>query len=114
MSADKFDKGKPPVGLIPRTAVLAEAEVLAFGAQKYARDNWRKGMDWTRLSDAALRHILAWVDGEDRDGETGISHLAHARCCLGFLLEYEKFDIGTDDRYTSSAAHDLAEVLANG
>ena len=28
-----------------------------------------------------------------------MSHLAHARCCLAFLLEYEGKKIGTDDRF---------------
>ena len=70
MSGVKFDTGKPPLGLIPRQALEAEAQVMAFGANKYGRDNWRGGMDWTRLSDAALRHITAFVDGEDVDPES--------------------------------------------
>ena len=72
---------------------------MAHGLQKYGRDNWRKGMDFSRLMDAALRHIYAFADGEDKDGETGLSHLAHARCCLAFLLEYEGKSLGKDDRY---------------
>ena len=99
MEAMKFDGGKPPLGLIPRSALIAEANVLAFGARKYAKHNWRGGMDWSRLIDAALRHITAFNDGEDADPETGISHLAHARCCLGFLIEYAEKGLGRDDRY---------------
>jgi len=97
--AVKFDAGKPPLGLISRTALEEEAKVMAFGAQKYGRDNWRKGMDFSRLGDAALRHVYAFMDGEDVDQETGLSHLAHARCCLAFLLEFEGKRIGKDDRY---------------
>ena len=99
MSGVKFDNGKPPLGLIPRQALEAEAQVMAFGADKYGRDNWRGGMDWSRLTDAALRHITAFVDGEDVDSETGISHLAHARCCLAFLLAYSELGLGRDDRH---------------
>lgn len=95
----KDDADKLPLGLIPRSAQEAEAAVLAFGAEKYDRHNWRKGMAWSRLVDAALRHIAAWNDGEDYDAESGISHLAHARCCLGFLIEYQERRIGGDDRY---------------
>ena len=75
---------------------------MATGAAKYGRDNWRQGMDWTRLADAALRHLHAWVDGEDLDegeGGSGESHLANARCCLAFLLEYQAKGLGRDDRY---------------
>lgn len=97
--AAKFDAGKPPLSLISRTALEEEAKVMAFGAEKYGRDNWRKGMDFSRLADAALRHVYAFVDGEDKDKETGLSHLAHARCCLAFLLEFEGKSIGTDDRF---------------
>ena len=97
--ADKFDGGKPPLGLISRRALEEEAKVMAYGVSKYGLHNWRKGMDFTRLADAALRHVYAFVDGEDVDEETGLSHLAHARCCLAFLLEYEGKKIGTDDRF---------------
>ena len=97
--AKKNDTGKPPIGLIPRSALLEEARVLDFGAKKYDLHNWRKGMDHSRLTDAALRHILAYIDGEDNDPETGISHLAHARCSLGFLIEYQQKKLGKDDRY---------------
>lgn len=96
--AVKFDSSKPPLGLIPRTALEAEAQVLAFGAEKYGRDNWRKGMEWQRMIDAALRHIVAFADGEDMDPESGYHHLAHAKCCLSFLLEYHAKQLGTDDR----------------
>lgn len=97
--ASKFDKGKSPIGLIPRSALIAEADVLAFGAQKYDRHNWRRGMDWSRLVDAAMRHLTAWNEGEDVDPETGITHLAHAKCCLSFLIEYQAAGLGHDDRF---------------
>ncbi|MGX5775489.1 dATP/dGTP diphosphohydrolase domain-containing protein [Methylorubrum zatmanii] len=100
-AGSKHDAGKEPVGLIPREAVLAEARVLAFGAEKYAAHNWRKGMRWSRLGDAAMRHLLAWLDGEDNDPETGLPHLAHLRCCAGFLLAYAERGDGTDDRHTA-------------
>jgi len=99
MAGTKFDKGKPPISMIPREALEQEALVLAFGANKYARDNWRGGFEWSRLIDAALRHIIAFNDGEDTDSETGLSHIAHARCCLGFLITHIEQGLGKDDRY---------------
>jgi Domain of unknown function (DUF5664) len=94
----KFDSGKPPISLIPRVAIEGEARVLGFGADKYGKDNWRKGCEWSRYIDAALRHMHAFAAGEDNDPESGESHLHHARCCLGFLAEYVDKNIGTDDR----------------
>jgi hypothetical protein len=96
--AKKFDSGKPPLSLIPRRANEEEAKVLDFGRQKYGAWNWAKGMDWSRLVDAGMRHMTAFADGEDVDPESGLSHLAHARACLGFLLDYEKEHPELDDR----------------
>ena len=97
--AKKLDSGKPPLSLISRTALEEEAKVMAYGVGKYGTHNWRQGMDFSRLMDAALRHIYAFADGEDKDKETGLSHLAHARCCLAFLIEYEGKKLGKDDRF---------------
>lgn len=96
--AKKFDSGKPPIGLIPRSALNAEAAALGFGATKYGRDNWRQGMDWSRVIDAAFRHLSAFADGEDRDVETGLVHLAHLKACASFLIEYHEKGLGNDDR----------------
>lgn len=94
----KFDQGKPPLSWIPRTALEQEAQVFAYGGQKYGRNNFKKGMKWTRLIDASLRHIYAFNDGEDVDNETGLSHLSHARCNLAILLYYIEHGKGEDDR----------------
>jgi hypothetical protein len=98
MGGSKFDGGKPPLSLISRYANDQEALVLAFGAMKYDRWNWARGLAWSRVLDAALRHLTAYADGEDVDPETGLSHLAHARCCTGFLLDYIKEHPELDDR----------------
>lgn len=97
--AMRFNSGKPKLSMIPRSALVAEANVFAFGAEKYARDNWRKGMKWTEVADSAMRHMQAWLEGETNDGESGLPHLAHAKCNLSFLIEYAEKNLGTDDRY---------------
>lgn len=99
VQAVKHDQGKPPLHLLSTTALTEVAKVLEFGANKYAAHNWRDGFVWSRPTAAALRHILAWNDGEDLDPESGQSHLAHAMCCLMFLLEFEKTHPELDDRY---------------
>jgi hypothetical protein len=74
------------------------ARVLEFGARKYAPNNWRKGMSWSRLVGAALRHLAAFERGEICDPETGLPHLGHLGCCLMFLIVYQREGLGTDDR----------------
>lgn len=97
--ADKYDDTKLPMDLLPRPALEEIAKVLAFGARKYSRHNWRSGIAYSRILSAALRHIHAYNDGESLDPETGLSHLAHAGCCVLFLLTFEKERPELDDRY---------------
>jgi hypothetical protein len=95
----KFDSEKTPLGLLPWPALIDVAKVLAFGADKYGKYNWLKGMEWSRLYDAALRHLVTWINRKDLDSETNLSHLSHCLCCILFLATYEKLGIGTDDRW---------------
>lgn len=97
----KLDTGKVPLELLPFESLIEVGKVLAFGAQKYGRYNWRQGMEWTRLVGAILRHLFAWMQGEEKDPESGLSHLAHAGCGILFLLAYELKTIGSDDRCVS-------------
>ncbi|VEJ45237.1 dATP/dGTP diphosphohydrolase domain-containing protein [Bartonella vinsonii] len=99
--AHKNDAGKSRVELIPPSTLIEIGRVLEFGAKKYGANNWRNGIDWSRLHGAALRHLLAWFDGESKDVESGLSHLAHAACCILFLMESEAKQIGHDDRPNS-------------
>lgn len=85
----KFDSEKPRYDLIDPHAIDQLARVLTFGAQKYAAHNWRKGIVKSRLLAAAMRHLFAYLRGEDTDPETGLSHAAHAMCCCMFLLGLE-------------------------
>lgn len=95
----KFDVGKPKLSLIPPAALVEIGKVLTLGAEKYAPGNWRKVRPWSRYSDAALRHLYAWLAGEDQDQEWGLSHLAHAGCCILFLLALQLAGADGDDRH---------------
>lgn len=100
--AVKFDEGKVDWSLVPFEALEGMANVLTFGAKKYAAWNWTDGggFKWTRLLGSCLRHLFAFARGEDLDPESGISHISHAQCNLLFLAYYirnkEKFN--KDDR----------------
>jgi hypothetical protein len=95
----KLDAGKPRMDLLPPEAIVEVSKVLTYGASKYADHNWRKATNWGRYTAATLRHVFAWMTGEDNDPETGMSHLAHATCCLMFLLALQQTRVGTDDRF---------------
>ena len=91
----KFDSGKLLYSLIPPETSKALAEVLSFGAQKYAPNNWalvENGKQ--RYLDALYRHLQAYRFGETVDPESGLHHLAHALTNVAFLhyLETTKKD----------------------
>jgi hypothetical protein len=94
----KYDIGKVGVHLLPPEPLVEIARVLDFGAKKYAAYNWTNGINYSRVYGAALRHLWSWWRGEDLDPETGLSHLAHAGCCVLFLLQYTKNRKTFDDR----------------
>lgn len=94
----KADAGKDRWSLLPVDATREVVKVLGFGARKYDDYNWSRGANWSRYYDAAQRHMSAFWDRRDNDAETGLHHLAHAACCVLFLLAYSLRNIGTDDR----------------
>lgn len=94
----RLNEGKLPLELVPPSAIFALGSVLAAGAKKYAPRNWERGMKWSVCYACCLRHLLKWFSGEDKDPETGLSHLYHALCNIAFLIEYEQTCPELDDR----------------
>lgn len=88
LQGQKFDYEKPRMDLLPPLALVDVAQVLTFGAQKYAPGNWKLvAMANERYLAAALRHICSHMSGEENDPESGLSHISHAICCLMFIQE---------------------------
>lgn len=95
----KFDESKVRMELLPIDALIGIAEIFTFGAKKYDSWNWAKGIQYSRLYGALLRHITAWYKGEEVDPESGKSHLYHAGCCLMMLIDTQQnLDKSLDDR----------------
>ena len=87
----KYDNDKPQWSLMQWGALTEVVDVLTYGAKKYAPDNWKKVPNARqRYIDAGFRHFTAYASGEKNDSETGKSHLAHAMCCMLFLLAFDK------------------------
>ena len=87
----KLDTGKLRYDLLPPELLEETARVLTFGANKYDDRNWELGINYSRVFGALMRHAWAWWNPlvSDYDPETGYHHLAHAVCCIAFLLSYE-------------------------
>lgn len=86
----KDDADKTDWSLMPWKELEDVANVLTYGAKKYAPDNWKHVENHRdRYFSAAMRHVLARRAGELADPESGLPHLAHAVCCLLFLMGRE-------------------------
>jgi hypothetical protein len=95
----KLDGDKNKIELVPPDAVEALGRVMTYGASKYPAYNWARGMAWSRVYGALMRHMLAFWNGEELDPESGLPHVEHALCCAAFLVVYTKRNVGTDDRF---------------
>ena len=106
---DRIGADKPPLCLVPQSANILEAVVLALGARKYGSAyNWRNyPVQASIYVSAAMRHLAQWFDGQDDDPESGVSHLAHARACMGILLDAGATNHLVDDRPNPGASSEL-------
>lgn len=111
--AQKLDQEKADLSLFSVLWLFGVGRVLTFGKKKYAAHNWRKGLTLSRLLAAALRHIFAFLGGEDRDPETGECHLDHASCCLMFARETWELRPEFDDRWLPDEARQAGNVPHN-
>jgi len=97
--ARKDDQGKLRYDLIPTSAMTGLAEVLTFGANKYAPNGWKAVPDAIERYYAALhRHLIAWREGEEVDKESGLPHLSHVLTNVAFLLELNNMKNGESSK----------------
>jgi hypothetical protein len=103
---------KPPIHFIPPVALLHLGQAMANGGVKYGQMNWRsKQVISSIYYDAAMRHLMAWWDGEDVAPDSSVKHLAHAMACLAILLDAEASEMLKDDRPMKGAASALIAAL---
>lgn len=97
----RYNEGKVQWSLVSFKDIEEIPRVLEFGAKKYSRDNWKKGMPVTEMCDSLLRHVIAFASGEDIDPESGLSHLGHIGCNIMFINHTLKNHPEKDDRNSS-------------
>lgn len=102
----KFDQGKTEWDLLPLGPVEEVVNVLMHGREKYGRDNWQLvDNPIRRYYAAAQRHLAAFrrarFDTKNPfdavDSESKLHHLAHAACCILFLLWHERKELCQED-----------------
>lgn len=90
---------KVPFSTIPGP-VLGEIGLALFeGARKYGKHNYRAiGVRYSVYYDAALRHLIAWWEGQDEDPDSGLSHITKAIAGLIVLKDSMNQENAHDDR----------------
>lgn len=112
---DALGASKPDLSLVPPASIIHEALAMENGAKKYGSYNWRsKKVRAMVYIGAALRHLLAYMDGEDRASDSGVHHLAHAKACMGIALDAIETGNLIDDRPVKGAASRLLESRDSG
>ena len=96
--ADRFNNGKLRWSLISWEALKPMVQVLMFGAEKYEPNNWKKGLKYSTISESLQRHLYSFMEGEDNDPESKLSHLGHILCNAMFLSWMFIFRKDLDDR----------------
>jgi hypothetical protein len=94
------DEGKTALQYVLVFKGLDEvAKVGEFGAKKYGQFNYMAGASYMRFLGSCVRHLTAYIRGEDLDPESGLSHLAHLIFDCLMVLEWGYRKVGNDDRY---------------
>lgn len=96
VAGDKKDQ----LQLLPPEFLRKTANVLKLGADKYGVYNWRHsdGIKAMTYVGAIMRHLMQFVDGEDVDEESGISHIAHIAATCAIMLDASEYSNLEDNR----------------
>ena len=94
----RYNTGKRRWTLVDFKSLESMVEVLEYGENKYDKWNWCKGMPVSAVSESLLRHMFAFLDGEDKDPESGIDHLGHIMSNAMFLSYIMREKSQYDDR----------------
>lgn len=108
---DAIGSKKPPLSTVPCPVLFELGAAMLEGACKYGRHNYRViGVRASVYYDAAMRHLMAWWEGQDIDPDSGLSHLVKAMACLAITRDAEGAGLLTDDRPPDVAEGFLGEV----
>lgn len=96
---DAVGMKKVPMSVVSGPVMLSVGLAMLEGARKYGRHNYRvSGVRASVYYDAAMRHLMAWWEGEDTDPDSGLSHIIKAIASLMVLADADMSEKVIDDR----------------
>lgn len=96
---DKMGAKKPNLSVLPFAPLLEVVPALYEGRRKYGPWNWRaEKVSETIYADAAIRHLMFFIAGEDIDPESGVHHIAKAIAGLLVVRDAQLHGCSIDDR----------------
>lgn len=83
----KETKGKYKPSLVYSSLLKEISKVRLYGKEKYGgTETWLTTNPMDHF-DATIRHLRAFMEGEENDKESGLHHLAHAASNIMFEIE---------------------------
>lgn len=98
----KDAQARVPLALLPPALLIETAAVYKEGLDNPGRYpfNWRDGgASMLDYLSAAMRHLVAMLDGEDTDPKSGRPHAACVAANMGVILDASRCGALQDDRH---------------
>lgn len=96
---DIIGSKKAPLHVVPAPVLMEIGLGMLEGACKYGSFNFRAAdVRASVYYDAAMRHLMAFWEGEDLDPDSGLHHVAKALSCLTVLRDGIMREQFVDDR----------------
>lgn len=100
---------------LPLRVLIGVGLAMLEGARKYGRHNYRiVGVRASVYVDACVSgHLMPWMEGEDIDPDSGLSHIDKAIACLMVLRDGMYEGNWTDDRPPSAKGWEELRAESN-
>lgn len=99
---DRAGAKKPNLSVLPFAPLLDVIPALYEGRRKYGPWNWRaEEVSETIYADAAIRHLMQFISGEDIDPDSGVHHISKAIAGLLVVRDAQIHGCSIDDRYVN-------------
>jgi len=98
MSAARYNTGKLRWDLVDWEGIEEMLKVLEFGANKYAANNWQKGLHKKEILESTQRHLIKLFQDEEVDQESQLHHAGHIMCNMMFYLYHDRHSSFVSER----------------